>query len=446
MSNYHKNYYEDQERQYYENESFGNGNDVYDEAIKQELQKQAEQSDTQSDNEEQAEIDQGMTDLVIEEKIDSEDEEEKVDNKEEIRMRKNMLIKSLTDELYKIKTVDGIVNKYTELEILLSTTEQKKLKDELFIKINKNTKDKIINSLTWLEHTKLNNGNPRITKLGKNLVKMDYIRYLFTIPKKNKEIRDNILNKSRDDPLYLSPIKYYKESLKQVDKYVQTHKIKSLTRAIGDGYEAHRKRLWEYFGFKVFGNEKGSQERFLGGYAIDQYIFWKKELIVLEEDKAHLLDSPQLEHVMMGMAKTIYNYQTKSLDFSDDFTVKKIPPKILINSLCKSWADVNTFKNKVNECYNVLDEKYKFNIDHTYLSEETKITNWYKPTGGGINCFYENAEEEKIKEDIRYIIELIPKDARIEIHKKNKYDWGQRGGPTSFVNAQNYFYDELNKN
>tara|TARA_R100000750_G_C2336095_1_gene92134 strand:- start:34 stop:1344 length:1311 start_codon:yes stop_codon:yes gene_type:complete len=421
-----------------EDEIYGNGNDKYEEEVIRRMEENAEQSDTTSD--EIAEVNQGVIDLDMEEEAD---DEEKANDEEKIEseIKKKIIIELLTDKLEKTKNIDEIINKYEELKILLSSIKREELKETLIKKINVNknkkkqigyTINEIINSKTWKDHEQL-----FLTNIPTIKGKINYIRYLFTIPQKNHQEREKILKN-----INIHPIEYYKESLKEADKYVQDHKITSLTTAIGAAFEAHRKRLWEYFGFIVFGNKGGSQERFLGGYAIDQYIFWKNELIVLEEDKAHIVDSSQLEHVIMGMAKTIYNYHTKNLDFGDNLTLKKIP-KILINSLCVSWEDVNTFRIKTQECFNVLDEKIvnDFDVDHTYLSQIVRIPNWYKSTGGGINCFYEYAEEEKIIEDIKYIIELIPKNETIQ-------DWpNEMGKEPKMVeeNYRKYFYNKLSK-
>ena len=99
-------------------------------------------------------------------------------------------------------------------------------------------------------------------------------------------------------------IEFYKQSLKKADNEVKTlNKNKALKDCVGKAYENHRKRVWEYFGFKV------SKDKYDAHFDVDWSITYNGVLIALEEDKGHYVDSCFLERALTGFCKTVNTYK-----------------------------------------------------------------------------------------------------------------------------------------
>ena len=78
---------------------------------------------------------------------------------------------------------------------------------------------------------------------------------------------------------------------------------KALKDIVGEEFETHRKRIWEYFGFSV------TKDKHNACFSVDWTIKNKKgEIVAFEEDKGHYLDSCFMERALTGFAKTINSY------------------------------------------------------------------------------------------------------------------------------------------
>ena len=102
---------------------------------------------------------------------------------------------------------------------------------------------------------------------------------------------------------------------------------------VGEEYEATRRKYWSQFGFSAK-SEK------IAGYDADLVVRDKNNnIVVIEEDKAHYVDSCFLDRFMMNAARVLNHYI--NLGTKD----KDIPPIVL--------SSMTT--------YNLFDEKYKAN-------------------------------------------------------------------------------------
>lgn len=80
---------------------------------------------------------------------------------------------------------------------------------------------------------------------------------------------------------------------------------KALKDVVGKEFEEHRKRIWEYFGFTV-------KKIKLYPFNPDWCVYDKNgNLIIIEEDKGHYLDSCFMERCLCGIAKTILFFKKK---------------------------------------------------------------------------------------------------------------------------------------
>ena len=101
----------------------------------------------------------------------------------------------------------------------------------------------------------------------------------------------------------------YKESLKKAEDEIRSqHETgKALKDVVGKAFENHRMRVWNHFGFNV------SKEKHGAMFDVDWSITYKGNLIALEEDKGHYVDSCFLERAITGFCKTINMYQKKKI-------------------------------------------------------------------------------------------------------------------------------------
>ena len=103
----------------------------------------------------------------------------------------------------------------------------------------------------------------------------------------------------------LDNVQFYKESLCKAENYIKSqHKTgKALKDVVGTAFELHRKRLWKHFGFDVSKDKHGAL------FNVDWSITWQGQLIALEEDKGHYVDSCFMERTITGYCKTINAYK-----------------------------------------------------------------------------------------------------------------------------------------
>lgn len=187
-------------------------------------------------------------------------------------------------------------------------------------------------------------------------------------------------------------MEYYKTSLANADNEIKTEKEKgkALKDIVGKAYENHRKRVWEYFGFQV------TKDKYDSLFDVDWAITYKNKLVALEEDKGHYLDSCFLERALTGFAKTINNYQKKSI----------IVPKLIIHSFTtykkfqeKKMEDLDTRKT-------IIADEMEKKIVYTTLTNSDRL-NKNKWFGTCYNCYSDNADIELISKDILFIKSLM---------------------------------------
>ena len=188
-------------------------------------------------------------------------------------------------------------------------------------------------------------------------------------------------------------IDFYKNSLIKTDENIKNEKEtgKALKDIVGKEYEEHRKRIWEYFGFKV------SKEKYNALFDVDWSITYNDKLIALEEDKGHYLDSCFLERALTGYSKTVNNYQKNNISV----------PTLIIHS----FARYSKFNEKKEEDLDTRKEsianEIKSKLVYTTLTKRDRLPKgkWF---GDSENCYFENSEEELIIHDINFILSLIP--------------------------------------
>ena len=264
--------------------------------------------------------------------------------------------------------------------------------------------------------------------------------YILYKEEKIKKFKQNIKNLREQ----YTPFQYYKVSLKKADEEMGISKANTKWKPsrvktdVGNMYEAHRKRVWEYFGCEV------SKKLYGAKYNIDWSITYKGDLIVMEEDKGHIFDSGGLEKVLMGFAKTIKYYQDN----------KKNLPILLLNSFSLFNANFDkkdtshniekSFTTNKNECFDVLKkeiaDEFKDIFKYTWLTdygrfmttdkedekEETEAEKkqrfdkgkkkWFSFDKDVLHCWDNYSEDELIKKDIIVIQEIIAK----QISKKRE--------------------------
>lgn len=186
----------------------------------------------------------------------------------------------------------------------------------------------------------------------------------------------------------------YKESLKKAEDEIRSqHETgKALKDVVGKAFENHRMRVWNHFGFNV------SKEKHDAMFDVDWSITYKGNLIALEEDKGHYVDSCFLERAITGFCKTINMYQKKK---------KPIPLLIL-----HSFTRYKNFSDKLNEDMDTRTTEIKDEIQkklvYTTLVDSDRLhkNKWFSKDL--YECYSVNAKEELIIKDIEFIRSLIP--------------------------------------
>ena len=193
-------------------------------------------------------------------------------------------------------------------------------------------------------------------------------------------------------------IEFYKQSLKMADNEVKTlAQNKALKDSVGAAYESHRKRVWEHFGFEV------SKDRHDAAFRVDWSITYKGALIALEEDKGHYLDSCSLDRAFASFTKTVNTYKKKN---------KTVPVLIL-----HSFTRYKKFSEKLEDLLDILghgnqikDEiNKKKKLVYITLVESDRLPKkkWFSKEEYRYDCYYTNASDKLIIEDIKFIQSLI---------------------------------------
>lgn len=189
-------------------------------------------------------------------------------------------------------------------------------------------------------------------------------------------------------------IDFYKTSLHEADNEIKIEKEhgKALKDIVGKAYETHRKRIWEYHGFKV------SKDKHNALFDVDWSISYNDQLIAMEEDKGHYLDSCFLERALTGFAKTVNFYQKNGI----------IVPILIIHSFTKynkfhekKMEDLDTRKTQIAD---ELTNK----IVYTTMTECDRLPKkkWF---GDCENCYSNNANDDLIFQDIAFMLSLVPR-------------------------------------
>ena len=189
-------------------------------------------------------------------------------------------------------------------------------------------------------------------------------------------------------------IELYKQSLRMADSEIKREKDtgKALKDIVGKAFETHRKRIWEHFGFTVSKDKLGSL------FDVDWSILYDGELIALEEDKGHYLDSCFMERAITGFAKTVNAYQKQG----------RTVPKLIIHS----FARYKKFQEKKDEDMDTRKEciadEIKEKMVYTTLTCRDRLPAniWF---GSCDDCYSNNAEDALICEDIQFMLSLIPR-------------------------------------
>ena len=189
-------------------------------------------------------------------------------------------------------------------------------------------------------------------------------------------------------------IDYYKISLREADNEIRIEKErgqKALKDIIGKTFENHRKRVWEYFGFTV------SKDKHNALFDFDWSISYSDQLIAMEEDKGHYLDSCFLERALTGFAKTVNYYQNNGI----------IVPILIIHS----FAKYNKFHTKKMEDLDTrkpqITDELTTKLVYTTLTTRDRLpkNKWFSHCD---NCYSDNTDDDLIIQDITFIISLIP--------------------------------------
>lgn len=198
-------------------------------------------------------------------------------------------------------------------------------------------------------------------------------------------------------------LEFYKQSLRELEEEViiQKRSGKAKKDIMGCAFESHRKRIWEYHGFTV----KSNTSKYGGDWNVDCNVFWKENLILMEEDKAHYADKCMTDRGILDFINTI-----KNIWFNDDDKEKKIPV-----FLFHSFGRFPDFNHLLYKQIRGLSEDLKDiivkNIHYTTISSLNRLKE--KEWIGCKKCertdsYTHFSEDELIIKDIQFIQSLIP--------------------------------------
>ena len=190
-------------------------------------------------------------------------------------------------------------------------------------------------------------------------------------------------------------IQFVIDSLKQAGLYINSHKVNtSLKDVVGQAYELHRKRVYEHFGFTVDKEKNGAS------FDVDWSIYWNGNLVALEEDKGHYVDSCFYKRCISSFIETIHLFSEAN----------KPLPKLILNSFTK----YNLCEQKKNEFSAVFREEYitSFNtvFVYNYMAPCDRLSkeNWFHQSMDYQNNPYEtHIDRDLIIKDIELIKSLV---------------------------------------
>lgn len=187
---------------------------------------------------------------------------------------------------------------------------------------------------------------------------------------------------------------FYRQSLIEAEKEIKNqHETgKALKDIVGLAFETHRKRIWNYFGFDV------SKDRHDAKFDVDWSVTYKGNLIALEEDKGHYVDSCFLERAISGFCKTINVLQRQG---------KQTPVLILHSFTCYKKFDVKLEEDIDTRKISIKEEIQKKLVYTTLVNcDRLPKQKWFSKdlyTG-----YSSNVSEELIIKDIEFIQSLVP--------------------------------------
>ena len=187
---------------------------------------------------------------------------------------------------------------------------------------------------------------------------------------------------------------FYKQSLLEAEVEIkhEHENGKALKDVIGKAFENHRERLWKYFGFGVSKDSHGAR------FKVDWSITYNGELVALEEDKGHYVDSCFLERAIAGFSKTVNSYQKEGI---------QIPVLIL-----HSFTRYKLFNKKLEEDLDTrklaIQEEVQKKLVYTTLVEGDRLSKekWFSKDT--YNSYTSNVSNTLIIKDIEFIRALIP--------------------------------------
>lgn len=187
-------------------------------------------------------------------------------------------------------------------------------------------------------------------------------------------------------------IVYYLESLRIANDNINKRKQEiSLKDVVGFEFEQHRKRLYEYFGYIV------DKKKNYAEFNVDWSIYYNGNLVGIEEDKGHYVDSCFLDRSLTSYAKTILIYIKNGIKC----------PKFILHSFTK----YNLYKDKCENFYKILRDDIKDQMLNNMVYTTVTLTDridrnkWYNMQDDN-NSYIELYELDLIKEDIRMIRSL----------------------------------------
>lgn len=208
---------------------------------------------------------------------------------------------------------------------------------------------------------------------------------------------DHIMEFNDEDSTHentINDLEFYKESLRSAENEIMIiHETgKALKDIVGTAYETHRKRVWNHFGFEV------SKDKHDALFDVDWSITWQGELIALEEDKGHYMDSCFMERAITGFCKTINAYQK----------INKPIPVLILHSFTKYNKFVEKLEEDLETRKSEIADEMKNKLRYTTLVDCDRLPKerWFSTQL--YNCYSVNASDELILKDIEFIRSLIP--------------------------------------
>jgi hypothetical protein len=179
-------------------------------------------------------------------------------------------------------------------------------------------------------------------------------------------------------------IVYYLESLRIANDNINKRK-RDISLKDVVGFE------FEYFGYIV------DKKKNYAEFNVDWSIYYNGNLVGIEEDKGHYVDSCFLDRSLTSYAKTINIYLKNGIKC----------PKFILHSFTK----YKLYTNKCENFYNILQDDIKEqmlnNMIYTTVTLTDRISRnkWYNINNDN-NSYMELYELDLIKEDIRMIRSL----------------------------------------